>query len=344
MTNLSLPFQVKHQVYDKAKGLRLQANFSYGFDGMGGLKPYNGPTYHGASIVNGSIIYGGMYLSTITIKESREVVFKVPHMASNSNERPILLIDGVEDSPTLDKIFENFNEEHDVAEATPVVITFDGDKKLTIDLKLKCAQMDGKVIKMAQGRLGAYCLMCSRSRKDCHNPALVANGMNVDLTTQEINATFDRFKQSKAQKQAEAEANASNSGDNTHETEEAMIDRQDGVIDWFIDTKKINVDLRSGQTHAPKTTTIEICNILPPLHCKLRAVDWCIDMMLRFSSGLTIRNARGCEVEKTVTTPTCRGKPARRKESPGSLRLALCAHTSDIHLYTRVWNFVFLSC
>ena len=38
MTNFSLYFQVKHQIYDKAKGLRLQANFSYGFDGMGGLK------------------------------------------------------------------------------------------------------------------------------------------------------------------------------------------------------------------------------------------------------------------------------------------------------------------
>ena len=276
IANFQCSFQVKRQLYDSANGLILQADFSYGFDGCGSVRVYDGPTYNGKDIVHGNIIYGGMFLSRIRLQESGQVVFKVPHMASSRNERPILLVDGKEHSKTLDEIFDSFNKEHPEAHKKPVKLDFDGDKQLVINLNLKCSQMDGKCIKLAQGRLGAYCLMCSRSREECHDPEVVAAGMNVDLSTEEINATWEKFKERVKKKEEQKEA--SGSGDSTTEDEE-------DDIDWKINTKKIDVNVRSGQTHQPKTMTIEICNIMPPLHCKLRAYDWCLDMMLRFSSG-----------------------------------------------------------
>ena len=235
------------------------AHFCYGFDGCGSHRAYNGPTYFGSGIANGSIIFGGMSLSTITFKDKDGVLYKVPHMASSGNERPVLLVDGKEDDKMVTKIFEIFDKEHKEAvnPLNPIVLDLGDGKKLTIHIKLKCSQMDGKLIKMAQGRLGAYCLMCTKTREQAKNPELIAAGMIVDLSTEEINATWEKFKSK----------------------------NQDG--EYGIDTKNIKVDVRGGQTHQPKTVNIQICLILAPLHARLRSKDWFLDVFARFSSGHT---------------------------------------------------------
>ena len=45
-------------------------------------------------------------MSTITFKDKDGVLYKVPHMASSGNERPVLLVDGKEDDKMVTKIFE----------------------------------------------------------------------------------------------------------------------------------------------------------------------------------------------------------------------------------------------
>ena len=187
-------------------------------------------------------------------------------MASSRNQRPILLVDGKEDDEMLDAIFKHFEVEHPEAEANAVVINLDDGKELKIELELKCSQMDGKVIRMAQGRIGAFCVQCSRTREQAHKPEVIAAGMDVNLSTAEINATYEKFK-------------------------------SDDENDTKIVTRNFSVEVRGGQTQKPKTVTVEVATILPPLHAKLRCETWGVDMMVRFCCGRTIYLERN-EIKK----------------------------------------------
>ena len=259
-TNLFYYFQLKQELYGESNGRPLTAKITYGFDGCGSYSPYYGPTYYGSAISNGNLIFGGLALTTIVHKDesgSERVVYKVPKMASSRNQRPILLVDGKEEDDMLNEIFSHFEEEHPEAEKQPVVIKLDDGTELTVKLELKCSAMDGKLIRMAQGRIGAFCVMCSRTREQAHKPDVIEAGMNVDLSTAEINATYEKFKQK-------------------------------DPLEYKILTRNYSVEIRKGQTQKPKVVNIEVATILPPLHAKLRCETWAVDMMVRFCSGKTI--------------------------------------------------------
>ena len=253
-------------IIEKANGLPVTAHASFGFDGAQ-QRAYNGPSYFAKGDDVGNIIYGGLSLSTITLNDGSDtLLYKVPNMASVENERPVLLINGKETEVNVKQIMDIFEDEYDIAKKEPFVIHHDG-KSLEVWFHLSFSQLDGKVTKIIQGRLGSFCLLCSATRNEAHDIKMIKNGFAMDLSTEIINETYDALKEKISE-------------DNTDGKEYFMIDRM------------IPNEIRIGLTQEPLATEIPIASYLPPLHCKLRAFNWILDIILRFDSGKTQWYAR----------------------------------------------------
>ena len=242
------------EIVEKSLGLPITAKMSLGLDGAQ-QRAYNGPTYFGKGEDGGNIIFAGICLTTVNLNDGfGTLLYKVPNMASAENERPLLLVNGKEEPDLVQEIIDHFEEEVAAVKESPIIIKYN-DQNIEVWLDLSFCQLDGKLTKMLQGRLGSYCLLCSVTRKEAHEVKRIKHGFMMDLSTEKIRETYEALKQ---------------------------LDTDDfGHVYEYID-RAIPYDIRFGITQKPMVKEIQVACHIPPLHCELRGHSWNLDIIIRF--------------------------------------------------------------
>lgn len=254
-------FQILKKLYDAGgEDNEFEAHVSFGLDGCGSHAKYNGPSYFNTGIDTGNLIFSGFSFTKIT--KDDKTIHKQENMASAENVTPLFLIDGKETRPLLREMVETLEEEAKYFKDHPVHLIFE-DKIFTIWVKLALTQLDGKAVKMLQGRSSAFCLLCSATRKDAHDVQKIREGFPMDICTEDINERYERFK-------------------TTRESDEDPEKEAKG--EYRLEFKKIAVEVRLGVTHKPMVQYFEVANCIPPLHCRLRGHGWASDILMRFDS------------------------------------------------------------
>ena len=199
-------------------------------------------------------------------------------MASVLNQRPYFIVDGQETELVMRKLFKMIQKEAKALENEPIKIKY-GDKEIVVFVKVNLDQMDGKATRLAQGRPSAYCVCCSITREQAHNVLLISNGINIDLSTEEImKKYYELLAYQESRKNPDFEINHMYE----HEDEDD-VDR----IEYRLDTKILSAKMRQGMMTKPMVETLEVCNVISPLHCRLRSFTWITTLMMRFDAGKT---------------------------------------------------------
>ena len=272
MLNTDYFIKVRKKLHDEYKnGNQLTAHVSIGMDGCGDMARYNGPAYLGGAIDSGHIISGGFNVSSITSDETR--VFEEENMASALNQRTILLIEGQESKPIVRMLWKLLEEDVKILKETPITITYEGEE-IQISTEITKSQCDGKIEKMTQGRMSAFCLLCNATREEAHNPDKIRAGFSMDISTKEINERFNIIQDIQIKKRMEL---LQLQGYDDAEP----IDFDEYKLDY----KQISLQDRLSLTEKPMVEVLEVANFLAPLHCRLRSFGWVTDVMMRQAAG-----------------------------------------------------------
>ena len=121
-----------------------------------------------------------------------------------------------------------------------------------LNMLLTLLQFDRKIISQLSGLGGAFCTMCTASRADGHDVALIEAGFCIDRNMEDIHALFYLL------------AEMDDLGG------ESVI-KSDGDYEW-----------RTDLTSRP-LTKLDMTTVLPPLHAKLRILGMLLQLCYRYS-------------------------------------------------------------
>ena len=251
----------------------MTANTSIGMDGCGDMAKYNGPAY--IDVDTSNIISAGFNIPTITTSDGKRL-FEEPNMASALNQRTILLVVGKESKPIVRVLWGLLDNEAKILKENPITIRTDEGEEIQISINLIKSQCDGKIEKMTQGRMSAFCLLCNATRDDAHDVDKIKAGFPMDISTREINERFNLIKE--MQNKARMDLLTLQGYDDAE-----AID----FDEYSLDYKKIPIEERLSLTEKPMVQELRVANFLAALHCRLRSFGWVTDVMMRQCAGKT---------------------------------------------------------
>ena len=266
-----LPADVKEKI--AASGHKAIIHFSAGFDACGDHRVYAGKSTwddDGNFVSSKSIIFCGMAPIKVTLDDENDtVIWRVPNSASSDAERPVLIVADKECTLTDKEIMKHLDEGAKAAHKT-TFLTEHNDQQLECKAQIDLCQLDGKAHKEVQGRLGAFCLLCSWPKDEMKNRTHVLEGFPMDCGIAELWANFYSV---------------------------ADVD-EDG--EYYINKKDIPTDLRMGATGPPMAEHLKLGWFLPPLHCYLRFLAFFIEMAIRFRAKNYLHGRIGKAMKKKM--------------------------------------------
>ena len=266
-----LPPVIKDSIAES--GSKAILNFSAGFDGCGDHRVTCGKSTFdddGNFISSKSIIFCGMALTKVTLDDEEDtVIWRVPNSASSDAEAPVMIVADKECTTTDKEIMKHLDDGAKAA-CKKTFFTEHNGQQLECQVNIDLCQLDGKAHKDVQGRLGAFCLLCSVPREEMKNRNQVLEGFPMDCGIAELWENF---------------------------YDVADID-EDG--EYYINKKDIPTVVRMGATGPPMAEFLQLGWFLPPLHCYLRFLAFFIEMAIRFRAKNWLHGKIGDVMKKKM--------------------------------------------
>ena len=96
-------------------------------------------------------------------------------MASVLNQRPFFIVDGKETQPVMRQLTKLTEDDVAMLKKEPIPIAY-GDKVFMVNVDVSFSQLDGKAVRLVQGRTAAYCVCCSVTREMAHDLGRIESG------------------------------------------------------------------------------------------------------------------------------------------------------------------------
>ena len=172
------------------------AEFVGGYDGAGSHQVYNTLESLQDGVDTTHMLFAGIALMTIKQNDDEgTVVYKTENPASLENERPIVIAPGKEDDTNFAKdVHAIFSSGIEKLRKEAVLIPLNDVDSLIFRVKLKLTQLDGKARAQSSGLRGAFCLMCTASKKDAHDIEKIKAGFPINRTMDSIHEKFEALK------------------------------------------------------------------------------------------------------------------------------------------------------
>ena len=164
------------------------ARFNSGWDGSGDQSIYNSAS--SLAFKNNHLFYAGVSLLDIKAKSNGEEVFKVEHPCSPRNVRPVILANAGETKEFVKIVCDHFQKAYDRFDQGPLSIEIAPGMFREFEIQLELTLLDGKGKAQASGLGGAYCLSCTTSIDDAHNPDKIREGFLMDRTMESLKENF----------------------------------------------------------------------------------------------------------------------------------------------------------
>ena len=244
---------------------------------------YTGASFLGAGISTGNLIVGVFSMPYLTSNGVR--IHQENHMASVLNHRPFLVVDGQESDPNMRILFDLTEKDIKDLQKESIKIPY-GDKELEVFANVTLTKLDGKAVRMAQGRPAAYCVCCDVTRIEAHEVDRIKAGFLINLSTEEIVKRYEDLKKyEESKKSKNFQRNAQFEEENEDEVD--RLDYQVETLDIRLDTRILPANMRRGAMTKPMVEKIEVTRTLSPLHCRLRIFTWVTTIMMRLDAGKT---------------------------------------------------------
>ena len=236
-----------------------------GWDGSGDQSIYNNAS--SLAIKNNHLLYASVSVLDIR-RPNGEVVFKVKHPCSPRNVRPVILANAGETKEFIKIVCDHFQKAYDRFDQGPLSVEIAPGAFREFTIELKQTQLDGKAKAQATGLGGAYCLSCTTSMDDAHNPDKIREGFLMDRTMESLKENFMLL---------------------------AQPDPETGEL--IVKKEKDDYSTRQGQTSmpvAPNQSNLQA--EIAVLHAWLRSQGLFLNLIYRTNSGVK-------QWRKTITKP-----------------------------------------
>ena len=265
MTLGRLPPAAHTCIFEKVPNFnKVIATVTYGLDGSGSHRVYNSETSLAEGVDTSHILFAGFSLINLKTWDGT-IIYEVPNPNSSDNERPIIICPGREDKELVKKALKHLQEGAQILAFSFGMMT--GNRLVNWKVEAKMTQIDGKVRTTATGLGGAYCIMCTVSKEDAHNPRVIRQGFQIDRDMESIRETFELLK---------------------------TFD--DSIGEYVVPREANDYDTRAGLTQEPLFTEDIIDFSI--LHAPLRFLSFTVHFIYKLNGKVFKWGERMTEVEK----------------------------------------------